>query len=165
MRFWNGIVMYAPQTPDHYAIPGARHCVFRLMHRHGDVQAWNLYWLTKPGIDMIPLSDQNWYEHYSPFNTEETQAFYEALDTPVFQHLTLASIVAQAPREALRLLRQARLEKTRFYQIFGGEQWRETLLGRLFLAERLAGPTHARDHDADVLDFERKQLEHNPPAA
>lgn len=165
MRFWHGVVMYAPQTPDFYAIPGVENCVFRLMQRHGDVQAWNLYWLSKPGIDMIPICREVWDQHYRPFDGEETRAFYEALDTPVFQHLTLATIVAQPPCEAIRLLRHAHLERTRFYQLFGGEEWRETLLGRLFLAERLSGPASIQARDADVLDFSRKQLKRNPPAA
>lgn len=158
MRFWNGVVMYAPRTPDYYAIPGTGHCVFRLIHKHGDVQAWNLYWLTKPAIDLIPAHPEHWHAYYQPFSGDETRAFYEALDTAVFNHLTLATIVAQPPREAIRLLRLARLERTRFYALAGGEVWRETLLGRLFLAERLAEPRRRQDRNADVLDFSRDQM-------
>ena len=39
MRLWNGIVMYAPRTPDYYALPDMEHCIFRLMHKYGDTQA------------------------------------------------------------------------------------------------------------------------------
>jgi hypothetical protein len=76
----------------------------------------------------------------------------------VFNHLTLATIVAQPPKEAIRLLQQAHLERTRFYQLAGKEAWRETLLGRLFLAERLAEPRRRQDCNADVLDFSRAQI-------
>jgi len=158
MRFWNGVVMYSPRTPDYYAIPGTDHCVFRLMHKHGDVQAWNLYWLTKPGIDLVPIYADSWHDYYHPFTGEETRSFYEALDTPVLNNLTLATIVAQPPREAIRLLSMAQLENTRFYQYSGGEQWRATMLGRLFLAERLAGPEVTRPQEADVVDFGKESL-------
>lgn len=158
MRFWNGVVMYSPRTPDYYAIPGSDHCVFRLMHKHGDVQAWNLYWLTKPGIDMVPIYANEWHRYYQPFTGEETRAFYEALDTPILNHLTLATIVAQPPREAIRLLRRATLENTRFYHYMGGEEWRETMLGRLFLAERLAAPEGREKLEAHVVDFSQEQV-------
>lgn len=158
MRFWNGVVMYAPRTPDYYAIPGADHCVFRLIQKHGDVQAWNLYWLTKPSIDLIPVYRENWHEYYMPFSGDETRAFYEALDKAVYNHLTLATIVAQPPQEAIRLLRKAHLERTKFYHLAGGEDWRETMLGRLFLAERLAEPRTRQDRNAEVVDFRSAQL-------
>jgi len=158
MRFWNGVVMYAPRTPDYYAIPGSNHCVFRLMHKHGDVQAWNLYWLTKPTVDLVPMYRENWHEYYRSFNGEETRAFYEALDTAVLNHLTLATLMAQPPREAIRLLQRARLERTHFYHLAGQEYWRETMHGRLFLAERLSQPRAQNNCQGAVLDFGVEQL-------
>lgn len=157
MRFWNGVIMYAPRTPDCYAIPGAEQCVFRLMHKHGDVQAWNLYWLSKPGVDLVPDQPESWHEVYAPFSMDEVRAFYDALDANVLNHLSLATIVAQPPREAMRLLRQANLQKTRFYQMFGGEQWRETMLGRLFLADRLNEARRQATQVAEVIDFRSEQ--------
>jgi hypothetical protein len=137
MRLWNGMILYAPRTPEYYAIPGYSHCMFRVMQKHGDVQAWNLFWLTRPGIDLIPLKQDNWRTCFTPFTEDEVRAFYAALDTSVINKLPLSHIMAQPPREALRLLKQAKLENTDFYHLAGGEQWRETMLGRLFLAERL----------------------------
>lgn len=136
MRFWNGIVMYAPKSPEFYAIPTAGLCIFRLMHMHGDTQAWNLYWLTTPQTDQIPLHREEWHRYYESFSVAQTKAFYEALDTVVYNRLTLATLVSQAPREARRLIARARLDRTRFYALSGGEDWRQIMLGRLFLAER-----------------------------
>lgn len=155
MRLWNSSVMYAPRTPDYYALPDTEHCIFRLMHKYADGQAWNLYWLSQPQTDMIPLHRQDWRAHYQSFSGVETRAFYEALDTPVLNHMTLATIMSRPPREALRLLRQAKLENTQFYHMQGGETWRSLMLGRLFLAERLgvAQAPAERSGDVVVADF------------
>lgn len=138
MRFWNGIVMYAPQPPDFYAIPAQDQCIFRLFQQHGDTQAWNLYWLTQPQTDLIPLHPTAWRRYYKAFSTAQTKAFYAALDSVVLNGLTLATVVAQPPRDALRLVSRARLERTRFYALADGEAWRQVMLGRLFLAERIS---------------------------
>ncbi|MFT3735676.1 MAG: hypothetical protein QM776_11730 [Rhodocyclaceae bacterium] len=156
MVLWNGIPMYAPLTPEYYAIPGAQRCVFRIMQDQGDTQAWNLYWLSKPETDNLLVRKDEWFNYYHSLSETQTEAFYEALDTEVSQRLTLASVVALAPREAIHLLANAQLQKTRFYHLFGGEAWRQTMMGRLFLAARLE-----RDHlpppteQADVvwIDF------------
>jgi len=137
MRLWNGIVMYAPRTPDYYALPDMEHCIFRLMHKYGDTQAWNLYWLSHPQTDLIPLHRNDWHAYFASFSGDETRAFYEALETPVLNRMKLSAIMARPPREAIRLLTGADLAKTRFYHLMGGEAWRATLLGRLFLAERV----------------------------
>ncbi|MEN3110474.1 hypothetical protein ACFONG_09860 [Uliginosibacterium paludis] len=137
MKYWNGSIMYAPRSPDYYAIPGTGHCIFRLMHKYEDGIAWNLYWLSKPQTDLIPVHPDDWHRHYEAFSAEETRAFYDALDVRVLNQMTLATIMSQPPREARRLLKRARLERTRFYHMAGGELWRATMLGRLFLAERL----------------------------
>lgn len=155
MKFWNGSVMYAPRSPEYYAIPGTEHCIFRLMAKYQDTLAWNLYWLTKPQTDLIPLHADTWHQYYESFSGEETRAFYDALETPVLNRMTLATIMAQPAREAMRLLARARLENTRFYHLAGGEAWRATLLGRLFLAERL-GDTHGeqeRGGEVVLADF------------
>lgn len=156
MKFWNGTVMFAPRSPDYYAIPGTEHCIFRLMYKYQDTLAWNLYWLTKPQTDLIPIHPNDWHQYYESFSGEETRAFYDALDTVVLNHMTLATIMAQPARKALRLLAAARLERTRFYHLAGGEAWRSTLLGRLFLAERLSD-THGSDQgnggEVVVADF------------
>lgn len=141
MVLWNGIPMYAPLTPEYYAIPGAQRCVFRIMQDQGDTQAWNLYWLTKPETDCLLIRREDWFNHYHSFSEAQTEAFYEALDTEVSHRLTLASVVALPAREAIPLMASARLDKTRFHDLFGGETWRQTMLGRLFLAARLE-----RDH-------------------
>ena len=151
MRLWNGIVMYAPRTPDYYALPDMEHCIFRLMHKYGDAQAWNLYWLSHPQTDLIPLHRNDWHDHFESFSGEETRAFYEALETPVLNRMTLASIVARPPREAIRLLAAADLAKTRFYQLMGGEAWRSTMLGRLFLAERVGTVGGSREESGEVV--------------
>lgn len=144
--------MYAPLPPAHYAIPGTQHCIFRLMQQQGDTQAWNLYWLTQPGTDHMLNAQPTWYHHYQSLSGEQTEAFYEALDTVVLNRLTLSTLVSRPPREAMRLLEQADLARCRFYHLFGGEQWRLTLLGRLFLAARRDGGTPApRVRDAEVV--------------
>ncbi|MDP5238398.1 hypothetical protein Q9Q94_02600 [Uliginosibacterium sp. 31-16] len=155
MRLWNGIVMYAPRSPDYYALPDTEHCIFRLMHKYGDAQAWNLYWLSQPQTDLIPLHRNDWHSHYQSFSGAQTRAFYEALDTAVVNRMTLASIMSGPPREAIRLLREARLERTRFYAMMGGEEWRSLMLGRLFLAERLnvTRPPKEETGDVVVADF------------
>ncbi len=137
MKYWNGSIMYAPRSPDYDAIPGTGHCIFRLMHKYEDCIAWNLYWLSKPQTDLIPAHPEDWFRHYEAFSAEETRAFYDALEVRVLNEMTLATIVSQPPREARRLLGRASLEKTRFYHFAGGEAWRATMMGRLFLAERL----------------------------
>lgn len=137
MRFWNGIVMYAPQPPDFYSIPAQDQCIFRLLQQQGDTQAWNLYWLSQPQTDLIPLHRMDWRRHYKAFSAAQTQAFYAALDSVVLNGLTLATVVAQPPRDALRLITRAHLERTPFYVLADGEVWRQVMLGRLFLAERI----------------------------
>ncbi|GAB4063106.1 hypothetical protein GCM10028811_34870 [Uliginosibacterium sediminicola] len=137
MVLWNGCPMYAPLTPEYYAIPGTQRCVFRIMQERGDTQAWNLYWLSKPETDCLLLRHDEWFQHYQSLSPDQTLAFYEALDTEVINRLSLASVVALPPRQAIPLLAAARLERTRFYALFGGEVWRHTMLGRLFLAARL----------------------------
>ena len=157
MTTWHGITMYAPLTPEHYAIPGTQRCVFRIMQEHGDTQAWNLYWLSKPETDHLLLQREGWFHHYHSFNEQQTLAFYAALDTEVINRLTLASVLALPAREAMSLLQAAQLEKTRFYDMFGGEAWRQTMLGRLFVAARIADDKHlaADAADADIvwIDF------------
>lgn len=157
MRFWNGVVMYAPKPPDYYAIPALEQCIFRLMQHHGDTQAWNLYWLTQPQTDLIPLHRNDWHRYYDSFNVEQTRAFYDALDTVVYNHLTLATLVAQPPREAMRLVRLAHLERTRFYHLVGGEAWRTLILGRLFLADRISELRTAKDMPCEVIDLHRER--------
>ena len=170
MTTWHGITMYAPLTPEHYAIPGTQRCVFRIMQEHGDTQAWNLYWLSKPETDCLLAERDAWFQHYHSFNEQQTRAFYAALDTEVINRLTLASVVALPPREAMALLRVAQLEKTDFYALAGGdgggEAWRQTMLGRLFVASRRATDLHAAEGEhetpkADVvwIDFHRR---HSP---
>ncbi|MDO6386089.1 MULTISPECIES: hypothetical protein [unclassified Uliginosibacterium] len=151
MKFWNGSLMYAPRSPEYYAIPGTEHCIFRLMYKYQDAVAWNLYWLTKPQTDLIPLHPQDWHRYYESFSGQETRAFYDALDTVVLNSMTLATIMARPPREAIRLLRGAHLERTRFYQLAGGEAWRSTLLGRLFLAERLSDSHNSSGNAGNVV--------------
>ena len=157
MSQWNGTVMYAPLTPEHYAIPGATHCVFRVMQESGDTHAWNLYWLSRPDTDLLLTRRLNWFHHFRSLSTDETEAFYEALDTEVCARLTLAALVALPAREALALLPRARLERTRFYSMAGAERWRQTMLGRLFLAARLEEPEHTMpaEHNASIvwIDF------------
>jgi hypothetical protein len=155
MRLWNGTVMYAPRTPDYYALPEMDHCIFRVMHKFADVQAWNLYWLSQPQTDLIPLHKTDWHEHYQSFSAPQTRAFYEALDRPVLNKMPLASIVTRPPREAMRLLARADLASIRFYALMGGEAWREIMLGRLFLAERLDAikPGKSSRGDVVVADF------------
>lgn len=160
MTIWHGITMYAPLTPEHYAIPGAQRCVFRIMQEHGDTQAWNLYWLSKPETDCLLTQHEGWFHHYHSFNEQQTRAFYAALDTEVINRLTLSSVVALPPREAIPLLQAAQLEKTAFYAMLGesgGERWRQTMLGRLFGAARQTDNRHlAQDAaGADVvwIDF------------
>lgn len=157
MSLWNGTVMHAPMTPEYYTLPGARRCVFRVMQECGDTHAWNLYWLSKPETDLLLTRRDTWFQFYQSLSQDETEAFYEALDTEVIQRLTLASVVSRPPREAIPLLRAARLEKTRFYDMNGGERWRQTMLGRLFLAARLhdLGKDMPAEHEADVvwIDF------------
>jgi hypothetical protein len=164
MTTWYGITMYAPLTPEHYAIPGTQRCVFRIMQEHGDTQAWNLYWLSKPETDRLLMQGDSWFHHYHSFNEAQTLAFYAALDTEVINRLTLASVVALPPREALPLLQAAQLEKTAFYKLWegegGGEGWRQTMLGRLFVAARVTDDLHlatesASDTNAEVvwIDF------------
>ncbi|HEX5126433.1 MAG TPA: hypothetical protein VFW00_06810 [Rhodocyclaceae bacterium] len=136
MQLWNGVVMYAPQAPEHYAIPGAENCIFRLMQTQGDTQAWNLYWLTQPDADFMISHRSTWFRYYKSLDSAQTEAFYKALDTVVVSRLTLATVVSQAPREAMRLLARAHLERTDFYHLYGGEEWRRTMLGRLFVATR-----------------------------
>lgn len=145
MRFWNGIVMYAPRTPDYYALPGTGQCIFRLMHKYQDTIAWNLYWLSKPQTDLIPDDREHWQRYHQPYDGRETRAFYDALETTVLNRMTLGSILSQPPREAIRLLRRADLAHCSFYLIAGGEAWRETLIGRLFLAARLADNRERRE--------------------
>ena len=141
MTTWHGITMYAPLTPEHYAIPGAQRCVFRIMQEHGDTQAWNLYWLSKPETDCLLMQRDGWFQHYHSFSERQTRAFYAALDTEVINRLTLASVVALPPREAIPLLQVAQLDKTDFYTLYagegGGEGWRQVMLGRLFVAARV----------------------------
>lgn len=151
MRLWNDIVMYAPCTPDYYALPDMEHCIFRLMHKFGDAQAWNLYWLSQPQTDLIPLHRPDWRAHYQSLSGPQTRAFYEALETAVLNRMTLASIMSQPPREAIRLLHAAHLENTRFYHLFGGEAWRNTMLGRLFLTERLSTKGAQGDDRGEVV--------------
>lgn len=156
MKFWNGSVMYAPRSPEYYAIPGTEHCIFRLMYKYQDTIAWNLYWLTKPQTDLIPVHSEHWHQYYESFSGEETRSFYDALDTLVLNRMTLATIMAQPAREAMRLLAMAKLERTRFYHLAGGEAWRSTMLGRLFLAERLSDTHSEQDKgggDVVVADF------------
>ncbi|MDQ8022593.1 MAG: hypothetical protein REI94_12200 [Moraxellaceae bacterium] len=156
MQHWNGVIMYAPHTPDRYAIPGMTHCIFRLMHQHGDTQAWNLYWLSKPQTDSLLAHRNNWFRHYDSLSPEQTEAFYEALDAVVLNTMTLATVVAQPPREAMRLLERARLDRTRFYTMAGGEAWRTLMMGRLFTAARNSGDSRAmpgRNADVVTLDF------------
>jgi hypothetical protein len=50
------------------------------------------------------------------------------------------------------------LERTHFYHLAGQENWRETMLGRLFLAERLSQPRGQKNGQAAVLDFGVEQL-------
>lgn len=155
MKYWNGSIMYAPRSPDYYTIPGTEHCIFRLMQKYQDTIAWNLYWLTKPQTDLIPVHADDWHQFYESFSAEETRAFYDALDTCVINQMTLATIMSQPPHEAMRLLGIAKLEATRFYHLAGGEHWRATMMGRLFLAERL-GDTHSepgRGGNVVVADF------------
>ncbi|MBS1210717.1 MAG: hypothetical protein H6R19_3115 [Proteobacteria bacterium] len=151
MRLWNGIVMYAPRSPDYYALPEPEQCIFRLMHQYADSQAWNLYWLSQPQTDLIPLHRQDWRNHYKSFTGVQTRAFYEALDTPVLNQMTLGHIMSCKPREAIRLLISAHLENTRFYQMVGGEKWRELMLGRLFLAERLNITRQPKEETGEVV--------------
>jgi hypothetical protein len=155
MRLWNSIVMYAPRAPDYYALPDTEHCIFRLMHKYGDTQAWNLYWLSQPQTDLIPLHRADWHKHYQSFTGAQTRAFYEALDTPVLNQMTLATIMIRQPREAIRLLLVAHLENTKLYKMLGGEEWRSLMLGRLFLAERLNAtrPPQAEEGQVVVADF------------
>jgi hypothetical protein len=157
MTTWHGIAMYAPLTPEHYAIPGTQRCVFRIMQEHGDTQAWNLYWLSRPETDWLLMQREGWFHHYHSLNEEQTLAFYAALDTQVFNRLSLAAIVGLPPRQAIPLLQIAKLEKTRFYALHGGESWRQTMLGRLFVAARVNDtPVLAADSaDAEVvwIDF------------
>lgn len=166
MQFWNGVAMYAPLPPEHYAIPGTQHCIFRLMQQQGDTQAWNLYWLSHPATDYMLSARSSWFHHYQSLTSEQTEAFYAALDTVVFNRLTLATLVSQPPREAIRLLERAHLERCRFYTLFGGERWRQAMLGRLFLAARRnrepAAPPPARDADVVWLDaFARHYPRHH----
>jgi hypothetical protein len=151
MRLWNGTVMYAPRTPDYYALPGVEQCVFRVMQKFEDAQAWNLYWLSHPETDLIPVRAESWRDHYHPLNNKQTRAFYEALETPVLNKMTLSSIITRAPRDAMRLLARADLAKTRLYELMGGETWREMMLGRLFLAERLDSPKAKSRATGDVV--------------
>jgi len=137
MRLWNGTVMYAPRTPDYYALPDMEHCIFRVMQKYLDVQAWNLYWLSQPQTDLIPLNRDNWRDYYHSFNGIQTRAFYQALETRVLNQMTLANIMSQPALKAIRLLDKANLDQTLFYDMVGGEGWREMMLGRLFLSERL----------------------------
>jgi len=157
MVMWNGIPMYAPLTPEHYAISETQRCVFRIMQAHGDTHAWNLYWLSKPESDFLITRRDNWFNFYHSMDPEQTEAFYIALDTEVINRLTLASVVALPPREAIPLIRAANLQRTRFYELFGGEAWRTTMLGRLFLAARLDSGEQSIDteHHAEVvwIDF------------
>ncbi|MEC5385570.1 hypothetical protein VVD49_07530 [Uliginosibacterium sp. H3] len=159
MTTWNGIAMYAPQTPEHYLIPGAQRCVFRIMQEHGDTQAWNLYWLSKPETDHLLTQRDGWFQHYHSFNERQTRAFYAALDTQVYNRLTLAAVVALPPREAIPLLQAAQLDKTEFYALYdgegGGEAWRQVMLGRLFVAARSADERQHAENPADVvwIDF------------
>jgi hypothetical protein len=160
MTTWHGITMYAPLTPEHYAIPGAKRCVFRIMQEHGDTQAWNLYWLSKPETDYLLMEHEGWFHHYHSFNERQTRAFYAALDTQVINRLTLAAVVALPARQAIPLLQAAQLAKTEFYDLYegegGGEGWRQVMLGRLFVAARVADDKHpAHEADADVvwIDF------------
>ena len=161
MTTWHGITMYAPHTPEHYAIQGARRCVFRIMQEHGDTQAWNLYWLSKPETDHLLSSHESWFHHYHSFSEQQTRAFYAALDTEVINRLTLASVVALPPREAIPLLQVAQLDKTNFYALYegegGGEGWRQIMLGRLFVAARTADNKHLVEDSADAdviwIDF------------
>jgi hypothetical protein len=156
MKLWNGTVMYAPRTPDYYALPDMEHCIFRVMHKYNDAQAWNLYWLSQPQTDLIPLNRDNWREYYQSFNGIQTRAFYQALETRVLNQMTLANIMACPPREAIRLLGRAHLSRTVFYDMIGGEAWREQMLGRLFLSERLSTmqPTRESGHGEVVhADF------------
>lgn len=138
--------MYAPLTPEHYTIPGAQRCVFRIMQEHGDTQAWNLYWLSRPETDYLLMRREGWFRHYRSFTEQQTRAFYAALDTQVINRLTLASVVALPPREAIPLLQAAELDKTDFYTLYdqegGGESWRQTMLGRLFTAARVGDDRH-----------------------
>jgi hypothetical protein len=160
MTTWHGITMYAPLTPEHYAIPGAKRCVFRIMQEHGDTQAWNLYWLSKPETDCLLMKHEGWFQHYHSFSERQTRAFYASLDTQVINRLTLAAIMALPACEAIPLLQAAQLEKTDFYTLYdgegGGERWRQIMLGRLFVAARVADDRQATDTvDADVvwIDF------------
>ncbi|HSD39881.1 MAG TPA: hypothetical protein VLC92_20420 [Rhodocyclaceae bacterium] len=157
MTTWHGITMYAPLTPEHYIIPGTQHCVLRVMQEHGDTQAWNLYWLSKPETDRLLMQREGWFRDHRSVNEDQTRAFYAALDTQVFNRLTLAAIVALPPRKAIPLLQVAQLDKTEFYALCGGEAWRQVMLGRLFVAARIAddrqfatAPTNA---DVVWIDF------------
>lgn len=160
MKFWNGSIMYAPRSPEFYSIPGTEHCIFRLMYKYQDTVAWNLYWLSKPQTDQIPAHPHDWHRYYESFSPEETRAFYDALETSVFNRMTLGSIMSQPPREAMRLLRLARLGETRFYHLAGGEAWRALLLGRLFLAERLGDTQRVRGEGGKVVhvDFVLRRM-------
>lgn len=156
MQFWNGVVMYAPHTPDQYAIPGMQHCIFRLMQQHGDTQAWNLYWLSKPETDALLAHRSIWFRYYDSLTPAQTEAFYRALDTPVVNRLTLATVVAQPPREAIRLIERAHLENTPFYAMADGEAWRQLMLGRLFNAARRCDeqmPMDNRNAEVVRVDF------------
>lgn len=150
--------MYAPHTPERYAIPGASHCIFRLMQGQGDAQAWNLYWLSRADTDFMLSHSSSWFQHFRSLSPEQTEAFYAALDTPVVGRLTLATVVSQPPFEAMRLLRSAQLERCAYFDLADGELWRQTMLGRLFLAQRqhsAAPAASAQDADVIWIDFVR----------
>ena len=153
--------MYAPLAPEHYIIPDATHCIFRLMQSQGDAQAWNLYWISHPCTDAMIEDKSNWFHRYRSLSAEETEAFYLALDTVVLGRLTLATIVSHEPMEARRLLGEAHLARTAFYHLFGGEAWRQTMLGRLFLATRRSNEsafTPTRDAEVIWIDFVRRNV-------
>lgn len=58
---------YAPLPMASYRIPGARNDEIAVIQGMNDpIPVWNLFWLSHPGLDSIPVSGEDWWRYYVP---------------------------------------------------------------------------------------------------
>lgn len=122
------------------------------------VAAWNLFWLSTPGIDNVPNSGRNWHKGYTP-----RPGVLSAIVSDVTFDPVLALKLCMHPSQFLEWFERTDLSDYTTYDVLDGDPWIATVVRRARMAEErmkhevTQAFSPVRDGNVYQIDFMRSR--------
>lgn len=134
--------IYSPLDPSEYVIPTLDRCEVRAIIGLPEpvrTATWNLFWLSNPTLDAMPLLGVQWVKHYHPIVKEiggRQVTLVGKIIEDVYSDITLQRKLMMHPRRFADWWVDEDITIYDTYQVLG-EPWRHTALARAVMAAEI----------------------------